>query len=246
MITYNEVDHIDGVLECLNFADEIIVIDSFSTDGTFEKLDTNKGVKVIQRAFNNFADQRNFAIAQATNKWLFFIDADERLTEASQEEIKEIATNNTAHDAYKIPRTFLYQDKVIRFSGLQTDQVFRLFKNGTATYIEDRLVHEILDVKGSYGVLKHKMLHYSFANRESYKQKAEHYGKLKAEELFKKGKRPNAFHFYVKPTYKFLSNYIFRLGFLDGKAGYIICYLNAYGVWYRYKTLERLRLATPK
>lgn len=246
MITYNEVNHIEAVIENVAFADEIIVIDSFSTDGTFEKLSGMESVKTIQHTFKNFADQRNFAIEQAQCDWILFIDADERLTPESQREILETINNNSAIEAYKIPRRFMFNHKVMRFSGLQTDRVFRLFKNGVANYREDKWVHELLDFNGEFKVLKYDMLHYSFSDYDSYKSKTEHYGLLKAQELFKKGKHPNWFHFYIKPAYKFLTNYIFRLGFLDGKEGFIICKLNAYGVYYRYLMLAKLLRTPPK
>lgn len=246
MITFNEIDHIEAVIKSVAFADEIIVIDSHSTDGTFEKLSEMKHVKVILREFKNFADQRNYAIEQANCDWIFFIDADERLTPESQKEIVTVVKNSNGIEAFKIPRRFMFNDKVMRFSGLQTDRVFRLFRKGVTKYRADKLVHEQLDFKGEFKVLKHDMLHYSFSDYESYKQKTEHYGLLKAQELLQKGKRPNGFHFYIKPAYKFLTNYIFRLGFLDGKEGYTICTLNAYGVFYRYKALERLLATSPK
>lgn len=246
MITYNEIDHIEVVISNLAFADEIIVIDSYSTDGTFEKLSEMNHVKVILREFKNFADQRNYAISQANCEWIFFIDADERLTPDLQREIVETVKNNKGIEAFKIPRRFMFNNKAMRFSGLQTDRVFRLFKKGVTTYRKDKLVHELLDFKGDFKVLKNDMLHYSFSDYESYKRKTEHYGLLKAQELYKKGIRPNGFHFYIKPTYKFLTNYIFRLGFLDGKEGYTICSLNAYGVFYRYKALENLWTSTPE
>ncbi|TXD84984.1 glycosyltransferase family 2 protein [Subsaximicrobium wynnwilliamsii] len=246
MITYNEIGHIKEAISNLEFADEIIVIDSFSTDGTFEALSTMNHVKIVQRAFQNFADQRNFAIDQATRDWIFFMDADERLTQASQEEIVETVKHNNGIEAFKIPRRFMFNDKMMRFSGLQTDRVFRLFKRGVTKYRKDKLVHEVLDFTGEFAVLTHEMLHYSFSDYESYKKKTEHYGCLKAQELFKKGKTPNAFHFYIKPAYKFLANYVFRLGFLDGREGYTICSLNAYGVFFRYKVLEKLLSGAPE
>ena len=134
----------------------------------------------------------------------------------------------------------MFKNKTIRFSGLQTDEVFRLFKKGTARYFKDKIVHEQLNIKGKTGVLKHKMLHYSFSSITHYKNKTKHYASLKAQELKEKGIKPNAFHFYIKPIYKFITNYFFRLGFLDGEVGYIICITNAYGVWYRYQELKNL------
>ena len=246
MITFNEINHIEDVISTLDFADEIIVVDSYSTDGTFEKLSSMDTIKVIQRKFKNFADQRNFAIEQAHCEWIFFIDADERLTIESQKEIVQTVRCNGAINAFKIPRKFIFNNKVMRFSGLQTDRVFRLFKKGITKYREDKLVHELLNFTGDFKVLKYHMLHYSFSDYKSYKQKTEHYGALKAQELLHSGTSPNWFHFYIKPAYKFISNYIFRLGVLDGKEGYTICSLNAYGVFYRYKTLKELLLTTPK
>ncbi len=246
MITFNEIKHIEEVISNLTFAEEIIVVDSYSTDGTFEKLSEMQNVKVILREFKNFADQRNYAIEQANCEWIFFIDADERLTPELQNEIVETVNQPNGIEAFKFPRKFMFNDKMMRFSGLQTDQVFRLFKKGVTKYREDKLVHELLDFTGDFKVLKHDMLHYSFSDYASYKRKTEHYGLLKAQELLKKGKRPNWFHFYIKPAYKFLTNYIFRLGFLDGKEGYTICTLNAYGVFYRYKALENLLSTSPK
>lgn len=246
MITYNEIDNIDAVIDDLSFADEIIVVDSFSTDGTYERLLELTPIKVIQNEFKDFASQRNFAISQANCDWIFFIDADERLTKELKLEILEKTSLHNSINAYKIKRHFMFNNKRMRFSGLQTDRIFRLFRTGTARYKSDILVHEILDIKGKYDVLKHSMLHYSFSDYSSYKSKTEHYGLLKAKELFKKGKRPNWYHFVIKPAYKFLTNYIFRLGFLDGKEGYTICSLNSYGVFFRYKALKQLHTTSPK
>ncbi|MFT5846586.1 glycosyltransferase family 2 protein [Psychroserpens sp.] len=246
MITFNEINHIEEVIGNLSFADEIIVIDSYSTDGTFEKLSEMSNVKVLLREFKNFADQRNYALEQANCEWIFFIDADERLTQDSQKELVETTKHPNGIEAFKIPRKFMFNNKVMRFSGLQTDRVFRLFKKGVTKYREDKLVHELLDFHGEFKILKHDMLHYSFSDYESYKRKTEHYGLLKAQELLRNGKRPNWIHFYIKPAYKFLANYVFRLGILDGKEGYTICKLNAYGVFYRYKALNNLLRTSPE
>jgi len=240
IITYNEVNHIHDVINNISFADEIIVVDSFSTDETYEALKKLQHVNVIQRDFKNFADQRNFAITKASSDWILFIDADERLTPELQNSIQHATKKQSDIVAYKIKRHFMFNQKMMKFSGLQTDVIFRLFKNGSAKYHEDRIVHEQLDIKGKIDVLDGFMLHYSFSDYKSYKKKTEHYGKLKAQELFNKGIRPNWFHFFIKPAYKFLTNYLLRLGFLDGFEGYIICKLNAYGVHFRYKELKKL------
>lgn len=245
IIVYNEINHIDELITHLDFVSEIIVIDSFSNDGTYEKLNTYPNVKTIQHTFLDFASQRNFAIKQASNEWILFIDADERIPSELKKEVLELLESNTDINAFKFRRTFFFENKIIRFSGLQTDTIFRLFRKGTAFYLENKLVHEQLVVEGKTAILKNYLLHYSFINTQHYKNKIEEYARLKAKELFTKGLMPNWYHFYFRPFYKFISNYIFRLGFLDGKPGYIICKLNAYGVWYRYKELKKL-YASPK
>lgn len=240
IITYNEIHHIDDVIDNISFADEIIVIDSFSTDGTFEKLQSYNNITKIQRHFKNFSDQRNFALKQASNNWILFIDADERITPSLKKEIlKEISTpNNIVGFLFK--RLYFFKKKRIRFSGFQTDTTYRLFKKGHVKYDEKKIVHEMPIIDGNSKILKSNMIHYCFDNASHYKSKMEHYASLKALELSKKGKKPNFYHFYIRPLYKFLINYIIRLGFLDGKEGFVICYLSAYGVHYRYKELNKL------
>jgi hypothetical protein len=134
----------------------------------------------------------------------------------------------------------MFQGKHLRYSGWQTDKNIRLFLNGKAEYVSNKLVHEKLSIDGSVGKLKNKLIHYSFTDYESYKQKMIYYGKLKAKELFLKGIKPNAFHFIIKPAYKFLYSYIFRFGILDGKKGIQVCYLNALSIYMRYPELKKL------
>ena len=240
IITYNEVNHIIDVIKNISFADEIIVIDSFSNDGTFEKLSSLNNVSTIQRKFKNFADQRNFAIEQANYEWILFIDADERITDKLKQEIIHEINNPDGTVGFKFKRLFFFKQKRIRFSGFQTDSTFRLFKKIKVKYMENKIVHEMPELNGKSKVMKNNMLHYCFDSSNHYKIKMERYAKLKALELYKKGKKPNVFHFYIRPLYKFITNYIFRLGFLDGKEGYIICFLGAYGVFYRYRELNKL------
>ncbi len=234
------MNHIQEVINNISFADEIIVVDSFSTDGTLAELAQFKNVHTIKRKFKNFADQRNFALQQATHNWVLFIDADERITDALKTEI--ITTINTSTDAvaFMFKRLYFFNKKRIYFSGFQTDTTYRLFKKDHVSYIEDKIVHEMPQINGKSKILKNNMLHYCFDSASHYKAKMEHYASLKALELFKKGKKPTPFHFIFRPTYKFINNYFFRLGFLDGKAGFQICYLGAYGVYYRYKELQKL------
>lgn len=240
LITYNEVNHINQVIKNIDFVDEIIVIDSYSTDGTLEKLQAFSHVKVIQRPFKNFADQRNFALEQAKHDWVLFIDADERITEKLKKEIIEEISHPNGTVAFMVKRLYYFKQKRIRFSGFQTDTTYRLFQNGTVKYNKTKIVHEMPEISGESKLLKNNMLHYCFDSATHYKSKMQHYAKLKALELFNKGKTTNTYHLYIRPVIKFITNYIFRLGFLDGKEGFQICYLSAYGVNYRYRELKKL------
>ena len=132
-------------------------------------------------------------------------------------------------------------NKALRYSGLQTDKVYRLFKKDTVYFNPQKIVHEDLVVTGTSCTLNHKLLHYFYKDRETYRQKMLLYGRLRGLEAYRKGIRPNGFHRYIKPLYKFLNHYLIRLGILDGKNGYTIAYLNALSVYERYRELRRLR-----
>jgi len=241
IITYNEEKHIAGVMRDLDFADEIIVIDSYSTDSTVAIAQTFEKATVIQNKFVNYTTQRNFAISQAKNPWILFLDADERFTDALKDELIATVQQAETASAYLFYRTFMFKNEKLHFSGWQTDKIFRLFKKDKAFYTTDRMVHEKLTVEGKIGRLKSKLIHYSYTDYENYKEKMASYGKFKAKEAFAKGVRPNFYHFYLRPAYKFLYPFIIRLGFLDGKKGVIICYLNAYSVAVRYRELKKIR-----
>jgi len=240
IITLNEEKQMSELLAHLGFADEIIVVDSYSKDNTKMIAESFANVKFIQNPFENYTAQRNFAIDLAANDWIFFIDADERLTAKLKEEIIETVNNNPVFSAYLVKRKFMFKNKLLRFSGWQTDKIFRLFDRRKARYINERLVHEKLAVDGRIGKLKHPLIHFSYSDYQMYKSKMVSYGKLKAVEAKSRGIHPNFFHFYIKPAYKFLNQYIIRLGVLDGKRGIIICYLNAFSVYVRYQELKKL------
>lgn len=242
LITYNEDIHINAVLENLKFADEIIVVDSNSTDGTIEKIKQHPEVKLIIRPFVNYTDQKSFAMDQATHDWVLFLDADERVTDKLRNEILHtVNAENPTAVAYYFYRIFMFKNKVLRFSGWQSDKNYRLFRKSKVQFTKDRIVHETLVVDGKSAVLKNKLIHYSYKDYEDYKGKMIKYGQMKAEEELAKDYDPNLYHFIFRPAYKFLNHYLLRLGILDGKKGIIICYLNALGVYARYKKLRELR-----
>ncbi len=238
IITYNEEKHIEKVLENLDFADEIIVVDSYSSDKTESIIRGNKRAKLIQHPFVDYSSQRNFAIDCASNPWILFLDADELITPELKAEIIETVLNKNSSSAYLFYRTFMFKNVKLNFSGWQTDKIFRLFKKDKARYVTERLVHEKLTVNGTIGKLKNKLIHFSFSDYQSYKNKMICYGKFKAEEAYLKNTKPNFLHLYLHPCYTFLYQYFIRLGILDGRKGIIICYLNALSVWVRFRELK--------
>lgn len=243
LITYNEIEHIAACLESVAFADEIVVIDSYSTDGTWEFLKNHPAVRALQHPFENFTAQKTWALQQAAYPWVVFIDADERITPALQDEILETIHHPNACEAYYCYRQFIMGNKPLTYSGLQTDKACRLFKKEAVYFNPQKIVHEALVVNGRVGVLKNKLPHYFYKNYEAYKQKMLLYGRLRGLEEHRKGLCPHAFHRYLKPAYKFWNHFIWRGGFLDGKNGYIISYLNALSVYERYREVCRLREA---
>lgn len=240
IITLNEENQMRSLLADLDFADEIIVVDSFSTDKTEAICKSFEKVTFVQKTFENYSSQRNFAVSQAKNDWILFLDADERLTPSLKNEIITTVNTNETYSAFLFYRTFMFEGKVLHFSGNQNDKIFRLFNKNQAQYNTGRLVHEKLKVNGKIGVLKNKLIHYSYSNFQAYKSKTIRYGKFKAQEKFLKKQKPSILLHFLHPAYNFLFNYIVRLGFLDGKKGLIICYLNANSVYTRYRELEQL------
>lgn len=247
VITYNEAVHVDGFVKNLSFADEIIVVDNYSTDGTFEKLKQHQNVQVYQHRFENFSKQKNLALSKANYDWVLFTDADERVSEAFIKDVKTyINKPKNPVVAYYGLFQYYFGKKPIKYSGFQTAKSFRLFRKSKCHYDEERLVHEDLIVNGETGLLKHKIDHYSFRGYEHYKQKMTTYAKLKAEKLYKKERKVNSFIATLKIAYKFFNHYILRLGILDGKVGYQISKLNAYEVKMRYQELKKLHESSPK
>jgi len=237
-ITYNESLHIEKFIERLSFADEIVIVDSFSTDNTVALAEKHSKVRLVHREFKNFSDQKNFAISQAANDWVVFFDPDEEITSSIENEIKQVLQNPSAV-AYSIKRQLYFMGKKIKYSGFQTDWVIRLFHKEHCQY-DGNLVHETINTQGKVEKLKSKLPHHTYKSYEDYTAKLRHYSSLQAETAFKKGKKVTLYHFLVRPAYRFWHQYILRLGILDGKEGFILAYINATSVFNRYVQLHLL------
>lgn len=240
IITFNEMGYIERCLESISFADEIIVVDSYSTDGTYEYLKSRDDVKVIQHPFENFTLQKSFALSQASHDWVLFLDADEVVPVPLQAEILDTLAGNPTQVAFWFYRQFMFGDVPLRYSGWQTDKNYRLFRRSKAHFTDRKIVHETLEVEGTCGILQEKLIHYCYKNHGDYKAKMLHYGQLKAQEDFFRERRFNYFFLIAKPLWKFFNHYFLRLGILDGRKGMIICHLNALGVLERYRELKKL------
>ncbi|WPO82403.1 glycosyltransferase family 2 protein [Chryseobacterium sp. JJR-5R] len=241
IITYNEEKNIQEVLECFDFCSEIIVVDSFSTDKTIEIAENFPNTKIIQNTFEDFTMQRNIALDAAKNDWVLFLDGDERITPVLRKEIIEELNKVKVEqkDAYYFYRKFYFGKKPVHYSGTQTDKNIRLFRKSKARYAEGKKVHETLEINGSIGHLKNKLLHFSVSDYQSYKEKMIHYGILKGQEMAAKGKKFSLLTQYAKTAFKFFKAYILRLGILDGKEGYQLSYLQSLSVFETYESLKK-------
>lgn len=240
LITRNEERNIKQFLEEAWYADEILIIDSESTDRTAEIAKKHPKVRFLVRKFDNFTAQKNFAIDQAKNEWVTFFDADERIPKALIFEMLDEIEKDEA-DAFFVYRRFFFMDKHVKYSGWQNDKVIRLFKKSKNRYGEGRLVHELIDSKGVVKHLQNRLDHYSYYSVEEYDRKLTQYSHLRAKELHVKGLKPNLFHFWIKPWYRFMHHYVMRLGVLDGNEGYVIAKLHAHSVFKRYLFLSKMR-----
>ena len=229
--TLNEEIHIEEAIQSVGFADEIIVIDSYSTDNTVA-LAEKHNVKIIKRKFDDFSSQKNFAIEQAKNPWIYILDADERVTPEVEKEILDAVKNPKNKVGFYVRRSFYFADKKINYSGWQRDKVVRLFLKEHCKY--QGVVHETIKTNGELGFFKHKIDHFGYKNYNHFISKIHQYGELKAQELHAKGKTVNAYHILIKPPFRIFSHFILKKGFLDGYAGLILATTQAYAVLTRY------------
>ena len=229
--TLNEEIHIAEAISSVSFADEIIIIDSFSSDKTI-KIAEKMNVKIIKRKFDDFSSQKNFAIEQAKYDWIFILDADERVTKEVKEEIVSAVKNPNGFVGFYVRRTFYFSGKKVNYSGFQRDKVIRLFLKEHCKY--SGLVHEKIISNGKIGFFRNKIDHFSYRNYDHYISKLNHYAAIRAEELHDNGKKVNIYHVMIKPGARFFIHYFIRLGFLDGFTGFLVAKTQAYGVLTRY------------
>ena len=231
--TFNEAHNIADLMQSIDWVDEIIVVDSFSTDDTVA-LASQYTDQVFERAYIGPADQKNWAIPKAKNEWVLILDADERVTPELQKEMMEIVHENAGVDAYWINRQNFFLGKKVKYSGWQNDSVIRLIRRDKCRY-DDKRVHEEIDSTGmEVGRLSNKLLHFTFKDAAHFVAKMDRYAKWSAEDHSQKVKSVNGFHLFFKPLFRFFKHYLLKGGILDGRIGFIISVLMAWGVFLRY------------
>ncbi len=236
----NERHNIEAVIASVDFADEILVVDSLSTDGTFE-IAQKFATKVIRRDYEYSASQKNWAIPQAKHEWILLVDADERVTPELRAEIIEILENPKPDVAgYWIGRINHFMGKRVNYSGWRNDKVIRLFKRDFCIY-EDKQVHAEIITNGLVGSLKNKLIHHSYTTLDNYIVKMNRYASWQAKDYDMKTGILTPYHFVLKPCWGFFKHYIVQSGFRDGVVGLTIGYMQGYVVFMRYVKLWLLR-----
>lgn len=237
--TYNEEHNIIDAIKSVDFANEIIIVDSFSTDNTI-KLAKPLVTKILQREYKNSAAQKNWAIPQAKYKWVIILDADERISNILKEEIINKINHDSKHSGFWIKRDNYFMQKKVFFSGWQGDKVIRLFKRDECRY-EKKHVHAEITTRGKIGMLNGKIIHNTFKTKEDYLKKLKRYAKWQAKDYHLKVNQITYFHTIIKPIIRFFKHYILQLGILDGYIGLTISSYQAKAVRMRYKYLQKYR-----
>jgi glycosyltransferase involved in cell wall biosynthesis len=239
VITKNEERNIRPCLDSVKWANEVVVVDSGSTDNTVT-IAKEFTSKVYVRTWKGFSAAKNFALQQATEEWVLWLDADERVTPELQNEIQTVlAADQQDIAAYSMPRQANFLGSWIHHCGWYPGSVVRLFRRTSGTF-SDTKVHEHLEVKGSIGALHSDLLHYTDPDLFHYFEKYNRYTTLAAEELTAHGKRFHLAKLIFNPIWIFVKMYILRLGFLDGIPGLILCICSANYVFTKYAKLWEL------
>jgi len=233
IMTYNEIDKIEAAIKSVLWADEIIVADSSSTDGTIEMAES-LGATVVQIPFKTFGQIRNDAIVACSHGWIFSLDADERCTPEAEVEIKATVENAQA-DAYYIPRRNWFMGRWIKHCGWYPDyRQPQLFKKGALTFDSASEVHETHTIHGKIAYLKQEIWQIPFMNLQQVVHKMQRYSSLGAKKIIRENRKTSMSLALLHGLWAFIRIYILKLGFLDGWAGFILALANFEGTFYRY------------
>jgi glycosyltransferase involved in cell wall biosynthesis len=238
VITRNEQHNIDRCLSSVKFCDEIIVVDSESSDNTVP-LAKKYTQKIFTVPWKGYTEQRNHALQLATNDWVLSLDADEEIDEDLKEEILSTIKKSEKSSAFLIPRKTLHSGKWIKYGGWYPNYLTRLFKKSEGKWVGDE-VHEKWETEGPVEKLSNPILHYSFTSFYDQVMRNNEYSSLLAKRLHNQNVKFSLWNLLVKPATKFFETYLFKLGFLDGYPGFIISISAAYSVFLKWAKLWEL------
>ena len=245
VITKNSEGVIGGCLESLAWADEVVVVDDFSTDATPE-ICRRHDVRFIQHPFTGFRDQKRQAMSLAVHDWVLEIDSDERVSEAMRQGILGLREDDfSGYAGFEFPRLSRFWGKWIRHASFYPDRKLRLYDRRRGSWSEEN-IHERFIPAGAVGRLPGDILHVQDLNLHDYLLRTARYARLSAEEYRRKGRVARWHHFTVRPIYTFLYRYIVRLGFLDGVEGFVISAMGAVGTFLKYLRLYEMQKVAGK
>ena len=236
IIAYNEENRIRKTLESAKWCDEIIVVDSGSTDKTVDICREYSNCKIYFQSFLGYGLQKKFAVEKASNDWILSIDADEVITEALQQEIMTLLLNPSADAGYYVPITLIFMNKTFNY-GSENKRFFLRFFNKNKGGFNTVALHEGIKVEGTTSKLKNEILHCSYSDIHHYFQKSNEYSSLYATEAFKKGKNGGIFMSVFRFPFEFCKQYFIRRNFLNGYPGFVWSAFSAFSVFVKFTKL---------
>lgn len=239
VITRNEADHIAAALQSVSWADEVVVVDSGSTDDTVA-IARQHAARVEVRDWPGYSAQKNYAAEIAANDWILSIDADERVPPELGAEIRALLAGGPAARGYRIPRVAWYLGRWIRSTDWYPDYQLRLYDRRAGKW-NGRRVHESVELQGTPGQLRHELQHYAYRDLSHHLATIDRYTTLAAEQWFAEGRTTNGIELLVHPRLAFIRNYFLRGGIRDGEPGLLVSKLNSYYVFLKLAKLWELQ-----
>jgi glycosyltransferase involved in cell wall biosynthesis len=239
VITRDEAANIGAALQSVSWADEIVVVDSQSTDDTVA-IARPLATRVEVREWPGYGAQKNYAATIASNDWIFSLDADERITPALAGEIHALLATEPPRKGYRVPRVAYHLGRWVRTTDFYPDYQARLYDRRSARWT-GLYVHESVSVDGGSGQLVNELQHYSFRDLRDQLERINHYTTLAARQMYERGHRTGPLGIVAHPPAAFLRNYLLRRGFLDGTVGLTISLMNSYSVFLKFAKLWELQ-----
>ncbi len=243
IIVKNEERNIRRCLESICWIDDIVVFDSGSTDKTLD-ICREYGCRIFEGKWPGFGPAKQYAVSKTRYDWVFVIDADEVMSPELADAVSRVVTSPDA-DGYRIRRFSHYLGRLIRHSGWNRDCTLRLFHKQRG-HFNDKIVHESVQIpSGIIGLIREPLYHYPYPDINTHLRKIMHYTNLAAESAVRKGEKSGLLAALVKGDFKFFKMYVLQAGFLDGREGFILAVLSAWGVFLKYLKISRLSRGKP-